>query len=56
MRLDKHHMDALVLLAAEGACLRREYVVSGFPYRLGAVASCVGIRRDAISGGLRLSG
>jgi hypothetical protein len=34
MRLNKHHMDALVLLAAEGACLRREYVVSGFPYRL----------------------
>ena len=34
MRLSKRHVNALVLLAADGACLRREYAVSGFPYRV----------------------
>ena len=34
MKLNKHQMDALALLAPEGAYLRREFVVSGFPYRV----------------------
>ena len=46
MRLNKHKMDALALLAPEGACLRREYVVSGFPYRVNGTGCDV--QSDAI--------